>query len=169
MRYHIENCWLQVFAIDELRKQETIITLSGVHLCCGSCQKAVEQAVAGVEGASVKVDREAKTVTISATDDVVAQKAADAIRDAGFYGKSDNDKVAVKTATAEGQSSRVELVGFHNCCGGCEKALNAAVRSVDGVKGAVVTKKSIVVEGDFAVASVLKALNDAGFSASVKN
>lgn len=144
------------------------ITLSDVHLCCPTCKKAVETAVGGIKDADVKVDLVKKTVTVTANDDAVAQKAVDAIASAGFYGSSGNDKVAIKTPGAEGTSSNADLVGFHNCCVGCEYSIKSGVNEVDGVDSTVVKKRSCNVKGSFDVAAVLKAANDAGFSASVK-
>lgn len=147
---------------------DTSVTLSDVHLCCVTCQKAVESAVGEVKGAKVKVDRDKKTVAITASDETVAQKAVDAFAKAGFYGKSDNDNIAIKTTAEEGESSSVQLVGFHNCCVGCEYAIKTAINKIEGVDSAIVKKRSCTVKGSFDVAAVLKAVNNAGFSASVK-
>jgi periplasmic mercuric ion binding protein len=147
----------------------TKVILSDVHTCCVTCQEAIEHAVLGVKGASVTVDRDTNRVTISASDDSVAQAALDAVANAGFYGKSDNDKVALKAAAVDGKSSSAQFAGFHNCCGGCSAALEDAVKSIAGVQTVTVSNRSCLVKGDFNVASVLKAINKAGFSASVKN
>jgi hypothetical protein len=47
--------------------------------------------------------------------------------------------------------------------------LENAVKSVIGVQAATVSNRSCLVKGDFNVVSVLKAINEAGFSASEKN
>jgi copper chaperone CopZ len=145
------------------------VTLSGVHICCSTCQETIQHAVLGVKGANVKVDQDAKTVAISAGDDTVAQEALDAVASAGFYGKSDNDTVAIKAVAIDGKSSNIEFAGFHNCCGGCSASLENAVKSIAGVQTVTVNNRSCLVKGDFNVVSVLKAINNAGFSASVKN
>lgn len=147
----------------------TKVTLSDIHICCVTCQEAIEHAVLGVKGANVSVDRDTNRVAISASDDNVVQAAMDSVANAGFYGKSDNDKVAIKAAAVDGKSSSAEFAGFHNCCGGCSAALEDAVKSIAGVQTVTVSKRSCLVKGDFNVASVLKAINKAGFSASVKN
>jgi len=146
----------------------TKVTLSGVHICCATCQETIEHAVLGVKGANVKVDRDAKTVAISARDDAAAQEALDAVANDGFYGKTDNNKFGMKASTVDGKLSSAELVGFHNCCGGCSSSIENAVESAIGVQAATVSNRSCLVKGDFNVMSVLKAMNDAGFSASVK-
>jgi copper chaperone CopZ len=146
----------------------TKVTLSDVHICCVTCQEAIEHAVLGVKGANVSVDRDTYSVAISANDDAVVQAAVNAVANAGFYGKSDNNKVAIKTAELDGKSSSAEFVGFHNCCGGCSAAIEEAVKSVAGVQTATVSKRSCLVKGNFNEASVLKAINNAGFSALLK-
>ena len=104
----------------------TKITLSGVHICCSTCQETIQDAVLVVKGANVKVDQDAKTVAISAGDDTLAQEALDAVASAGFYGKSDNAKVGMKTTAVDGKLSSAEFVGFHNCCGGCSSSIENA-------------------------------------------
>ncbi|WP_394754574.1 cation transporter [Crenothrix sp.] len=146
----------------------TKVTLSNLHMCCVTCQEAIEHAVLGVKGATVNVDRDAKTATISGSDDNVAQQAVDAIALAGFYGKSDNDKIAMKATVLDEKSSNTEIVGFHNCCGGCSSSIEDAVKQIDGVKSVTVSDKSCLVKGNYNVASVLKVMNNAGFFASVK-
>jgi copper chaperone CopZ len=148
---------------------DTKVTLSNVHICCSTCQETIQNAVLGVKGANVKVDQDAKTVAISAGDDTVAQEALAAVANAGFYGKSDNDKVGMKTPAVDGKLSSAEFAGFHNCCGGCSSSIENSLKSVIGVKTATVSNRSCLVKGEFNVMSALKAMNDAGFSASVKN
>ncbi len=146
----------------------TKVTLSDVHICCVTCQEAIEHAVLGVKGANVSVDRDAKTVAISASDDTVVQAALDAVANAGFYGTSDSDKVAIKVAAVDGKSSSAEFAGFHNCCGGCSAALEEAVKSIADVQTVTVSKRSCLVKGEFNAASVLNVMNNAGFSATLK-
>jgi len=146
----------------------TKVTLSDVHICCSTCQETIEHAVLGVKGTNVRVDRDAKTVAISARDDTAAQEALDAVASAGFYGKSNNDTVVIKTSAVDEKSSSAEFAGFHNCCGGCSASLEDSVKSIAGVQTVAVNKRSCLVKGDFNVVSVLKAINNAGFSASVK-
>jgi len=156
-------------AISTIALAGTTVQLSEVHLCCATCQKTVENAVNGIPGASANVDRDAKTVSVSASNDTITQQALDAIGQAGFYGKSNHDHIAIKTPMTEGQTSSAELSGFHNCCGSCANAVQSAVNSIDFVKTAVVNKRTCQVKGDFNVAEVLKAVNNAGFSAMAAN
>ena len=69
------------------------------------------------------------------------------------------------------KSDSVTLQGLHLCCGGCEKAVKAALKKVAGVDSVDVIKKkrTIVLSGKaIDVAAVLKALNSAGFSGSIE-
>jgi len=151
---------------------ETVVTLSDVHLCCGGCVKAVNAAVKPIAGANVAVNDDDKTVTVTAKDDATAQKAVDAIAEAGYYGKSDNEEIAVKPAAnvPKGKVKRLELSGIHNCCGACKVAITRAVDKVDGVQANTVQakKRTFVIEGDFSAEAVVAALNKAGFSVKVK-
>ena len=144
------------------------VTLSDVHICCSTCQETIQHAVLESKGPTSKLTKMLKTVAISAGDDTVVQEALDAVASAGFYGKSDNAKVGMKTTALDGKLSSAEFVGFHNCCGGCSSSIENAVKSVIGVQAATVSNRSCLVKGDFNVVSVVKAINDAGFSASVK-
>lgn len=151
---------------------ETIVSLSNMHLCCGACVKGVTTAVGTVDGASVKVQQDDNSATITAGDDATAQKALDALAAAGFHGKSDSKELKIKddSGVKAGKVQRLELVGVHNCCGGCNKAVKAAIASVDGVVADTAKPKSdtVVIEGDFDGQAVVKALLKAGFHVTAK-
>jgi copper chaperone CopZ len=159
------------FSMTVATQAETKVTLKGVHLCCGQCVKIAGTAVGKVEGAKAECDQDAGTITVTAPDDKTAQKALDALAGEGFYGKSDNDKVLIKPAAAgKDKVKRLVISGVHNCCPQCCKAIKAVVTKVEGVSGTDVKPKgpSFTVEGDFAPADVVKALNDAGFNATLE-
>src|SRR4051794_33148531 len=84
-----------------LAAAETKVTVSGTHLCCGACLKAVDSTLKDMNGVKFKSDQSAKTIEITADNDEAAQKAIDALADAGFYGKLDNDKIKYKTVQAD--------------------------------------------------------------------
>lgn len=150
---------------------ESKVTVSNVHLCCGACVQGVKKALADVDGVSHTSDMKAGKVTITASSDEAAQKALDALQAAGFYGKSDSDKVKfAKVKAPEGKVKRLQVSGVHNCCGACNKAIQAALSSVDGVAGnsAKPKQSSFVVEGDFDAAAVVEALLNKGFAVTVK-
>lgn len=154
-------------------RADSTVTLSKMHLCCGACVKAVNSAVDGVEGAQVKVDSDAGSAVITAPDAATAQKAVDAIAAAGFHAQSDSKTVQIKddSGVKPGQVERIELSGIHNCCGACNRAIKDALGSVDGVLGdtAKAKQSTLVVEGNFDAAKLVKALNAAGFHVKVKS
>jgi len=49
-----------------------------------------------VEGATAKCDQKTATVSITAKDDVTAQKALDALATGGFHGTTDSKSLKVK-------------------------------------------------------------------------
>ena len=126
---------LAVVALTVFAYAETKVQVSNIHLCCRACGNAVTAAVEQVDGASVVVDQENGSVTLSAADDATAQKALDAIAAAGFHGKTDHNKLAFKddSGAKSGKVKRAEFTGVHNCCGGCNRAIKEAIASVDGV------------------------------------
>jgi len=149
---------------------EVKVTLSNMHLCCGACVKAVDAAVEGVEGADVVVDKKAKSATITAANQAAAQAAVTAIAEAGFHGKSSDKKISVPSTKApEGTVKRLVLTNVHNCCGGCNVAINKAVKAVDGVAAASnkPRAKQFVVEGEFNALQLIQSLNTAGFHVTV--
>ncbi|MFL5342848.1 MAG: cation transporter [Gemmataceae bacterium] len=153
-------------------RAETTVELKNTHLCCGACVKAVGEILKGVEGVTGKCDAKAHTVTITAPDDVTAQKAIDALAAGGFHGDTGNEKVAVKddSGAEKGKVQSVTVTGIHNCCRQCNAAIKKAVKQVDGVKDdtAKATQSTFEVTGDFDAAELVKALNAAGFHVKVK-
>ena len=75
---------------------DTSVTLKNVHLCCNSCVKGVDKAVSGVNGSAAQCDKDAHTVVITAPDEATAQKAVDALVDAGYFGASSNSAIKAK-------------------------------------------------------------------------
>ena len=150
---------------------ETKVTISKTHLCCPMCVTAVGATLKDVAGVKPKCDQKARTIEITADSDEAAQKAVDALAAAGFYGATDSDKIKYKEIQApKGEVEKLELTGFHNCCGQCTAAIKKAVSSVDGAKADSLKAKetTMVVEGKFSAEKVLKSLLDAGFSVQVK-
>jgi len=151
---------------------EVTVNLSKMHFCCGACVKAVEGAIKKVEGASVKVDADAGTAKVTAADAKTTRQAVAAIARAGFHADSDHQKIKVadNSGVEAGKVKRLELVGVHNCCGGCNSAIQEALGSVEGVQSNTAKPKSetLVVEGDFDGLAVVRALNKAGFHVRAK-
>ena len=161
-----------VLGVGHTVQAEESVTISKMHLCCGACVKGVEGALKKVEGATVTVDKDAATAVVTAPDRKSTRRALGAIARAGFHGVSDNDKFAMpdNSGVKAGTVKRLELVGIHNCCGGCNKAIKSAIASVDGVEAdtAKAKSKTLVVEGEFDGLAVVQALNKAGFHVRAK-
>ncbi len=153
-------------------RAEVTVNLSKMHLCCGACVKAVEGSLEKVEGAAVKVDADAGTAVVTAPDAKVARQAIAAIARAGFHAESDHAKLKTpdNSGVKAGKVKRLELVGIHNCCGGCNKAIKEALAKVEGVASDTAKPKetTLVVEGDFDGLAVVQALNKAGFHVRTK-
>jgi mercuric ion binding protein len=149
----------------------THLKLKGVHLCCGGCVDAVAAAVENVPGAPVQCDMENRTVTRTAKDDAAAQKALDAIADAGLHGETGDKHLAMKVErnVPPGKVRRLKVTGIHNCCQPCCEAIKGAIRSVEGVTSdtAEPGETTFEVNGNFDAAGLIRSLNAAGFHAKV--
>lgn len=157
-----------LFTAGIARAESASVQIKDVHLCCQSCVKGVQSAVATVKGATASVDKDAGTVSLAGPDAATVQKAADAIVNAGYFGKSNNPDIKINTnpgATGQKvQSLKVE--GVHLCCGKCVSTVNDAMSTVPGATGNTATKgsKSFTVTGDFNDKDVFAALQKAGLS-----
>ncbi len=157
------------FVATSMAAASSTVTLEKTHLCCGSCVKDAQAAVAAVPGATAKADMKAKTITITADDDATAQKAVDALVDAGFYGKATGATIKDDSGAPEGKVKSLTITSIHNCCGKCTKAINKVIKSVPGAAGEIQPKEeTVTVTGDFDAGKLVKAFNDAGFSIKVK-
>ncbi len=68
------------------------VVLTGVHLCCGMCVKAADEAVKkGAKDGEVTVDKDAKTVTVTGKD-INVMAVVNALNKAGFHGKIKKEK-----------------------------------------------------------------------------
>lgn len=172
VRTFLVASFVALFAAATSLQAATTVTVKHMHLCCGACVKGVTEAVGKVEGASLKVDRDENSIAITAADDAAVQKALDSVAAAGFHGVTDNDKLAIKddSSVKKGKVTRLELVGIHNCCASCNKAVKKAIASVDGVAADTAKPKqdSLVVEGNFDGQALVKALFEAGFHVKAK-
>src|SRR5204862_2033564 len=152
-------------------KAETSTKISDVHLCCPSCVKGVEKAVADVADVTAAVDKTAGTVTLTGPDKASVQKAANALVAAGYFGKSSDAgiKLANDTGAKGKKVQTLKLEGVHLCCGKCVSAVDKAVKSVPGVKEHTAKKnaESFEVTGDFNDTEVLDALQQAGLTGKV--
>lgn len=147
---------------------DTSVTLSDVHLCCGSCVTGVAKAVGPVTGAKAECDTDKKTVTITAPDNATAQKAVDALTAAGYFGKSSNAAIKVDAATnaPDGKVTSLEITGVHLCCGSCVTTVKGILEKLPGVTGNTVKSRatSFTVTGDFNAKAVFDELQKAGLT-----
>lgn len=150
---------------------ETTVVLRGVHLCCDACVNGVGVALKDVEGVNARCDIGNRTVTLTANDDAAAQRALDALAAAGYHGDTGNPQLAMKSQgkIPQGKVKLLKVSGIHNCCWPCCQAIKGAIKTVAGVTGDTATSEATAFEvtGDFDAASLVKALNAAGFSARV--
>ena len=153
-------------------RTEIKVELTGIHLCCQGCVNAVDAALRSVGVVNSRCDMDNGTVALTANDAATVQKALDAIAAAGFYGITDNSQFAIKAVSNVPQDKIKSLIvsGIHNCCGPCCEAIKRAINTVEGVTGDTAQPRAttFVVTGEFEAASLIRALNDAGFSARVK-
>lgn len=153
------------------RAADVSTTISDVHLCCQSCVKRVDKAVADVKGVKAKADMDAETVTLTGPDIASVQKAADALVAAGYFGKSSNPdiRVAANTGATGKKVQMLKVEDVHLCCGKCVSAVDKALKSVAGVKGQTAKKdaKSFEVTGDFNDKDVMDALEKAGLTGKI--
>lgn len=150
----------------------THVQLQGVHLCCGGCTDAVENAVATVPGASCQCDMEHGTVDLTASDRDSARRALDAIADAGLHGASDDPDLAMRTERdlPPGKVRSLTIHDIHNCCIPCQEAIQGAIARVEGVDGDTARpgRTTFQVNGHFSADELLRSLNAAGFHAQAR-
>src|SRR2546423_14296785 len=80
-------------------RAETSTKISDVHLCCQSCVKGVNKALADIKDVTASADKDEGTVTLTGPDKASVQKAADALVAAGYYGKSSNEEIKLASDT----------------------------------------------------------------------
>lgn len=152
------------------------VKVTGVHICCGACVRAVDDALKDVEGvSSVASDRKTRSITFTAVDDKAAAAGIEALAESGFHGSAkhgDTDLAFPASGAKEGaKAGKVKIGSVHLCCAACVRAADEAIRKVAGVANVTADQKgsSIEVTGDdLSVEGLVKALNDVGFHATVQ-
>lgn len=155
----------------EIPEGEVTVTLSGVHICCNACEKALTGLEGGKFGVDQTVtfepDKEEGTVTIDATSGKAMQYALEAVVNKGFYGKSDHAALQIEPLEDKGITTPIFTVrNIHICCKGCLRDLEEVLEGVEGIEehGADVDKTQFLVKGkDLKPHVVLQALREAGF------
>lgn len=125
-----------------------------------------------MDGVTAVCDENDKKITITAPNNETAQKALDALAAGGFHGDTGDKTLAMKedSGASSGKVSKLKVVGIHNCCATCSRDIKKVLKKVEGVKEdtVVARKTSFEVTGDFDVAQLIKALNEAGYHAKVQ-
>ncbi|MEM8953062.1 MAG: cation transporter [Verrucomicrobiota bacterium] len=146
------------------------VTLTGLHLCCGGCERAVEKALDGMEDVEFTVSRSSDSVNITSSRSSAIQDAVDAIGSAGYYGKSNYPEISIADVedTSTDKTDTAEIKGLHICCGACERAIDESLTAVDGVNSVSIDKEAGIVSvgGEFTTADTVAALRTAGFNPS---
>lgn len=150
---------------------ETKVTLTDVHMCCGSCVNRVPTAlkdVAGVTGVGSQAD---KTIVVTAPDVATAQKAVNALLAEGYFGKTSDPaiKVEAPTGAPTGKVEKLTVSGVHLCCGRCVTTVKDVLSKLDGVTGNTVAANAPTFEvtGNFDAKLLFERLNAAGLAGKV--
>ena len=153
MKFTILSVLFASLALILSAQAEATIKLTGVHNCCGKCEKGIQAAVTKVEGATVVAEKD--VVTITAKDEATAKKAEASLIAGGYAGKE-----SVVPAVVDAKVKSATVTGVHLCCGKCVTAVEKAVKSVPGATSHTATKgaESFKVEGDFSTAALSAAL-----------
>jgi periplasmic mercuric ion binding protein len=141
------------------------VKVSGIHNCCPMCTDPLTAALTNAGATDVKA---APTeVSFSAPDAATADKAVKALFDAGFAGKVEGAK-APEVAKVP-KAKNLKIVGLHNCCGQCAKAIREAIKPFTGtnpaLQGGILVMSS---DKDIDADAVLKALRDKGYSGRIE-
>ena len=166
--------WTAPAETAETTVEPTTVELKDVHMCCPGCAKEVAAVLSKVEGVTgVAVDQKTRTARFTAADAKAAQRALDALAEAGFHGDTGGAKAFAfrdDSGVKPGKVKSLTVSGFHNSCGGCVQSFREAIKDVPGVSGDTLRAKvrTCEVTGDFDAADLVKALNKAGFHVKVK-
>lgn len=152
------------------------VTVSNVHLCCGSCVSAVDEALSDVKGVSdVGSDQNTKLIRFTAKDDKAAQAGIAALAKHGFFGSAKHAGKKLEfppTGVKKGdKANQIVLHNVHLCCGACVTGAKKSLESVAGLSAIEVDRaggKITLRGGGIDTAKALDALNAGGFYASLK-
>jgi mercuric ion binding protein len=141
------------------------IKVTGIHNCCPMCANGIKSALAA--GGATNVNLAEKELSFSAED---PDKALKALFDAGYAGRVEGarpPRTGVRRDDPPVKS--VKLTGVHNCCGGCTKAIQDAVKPFGTCSlKAKETSFTVTSDNDINVAMLIRALRQAGYNARVE-
>lgn len=154
-----------VFSVDDE------VTLKDVHLCCGSCVDAVNDALKGVDGVTnVASDQNTKSVAFKVSSDDAAKKAIEALAENGFFGAAKHGKKDLvfpdAGAKKDTKAAKIKFSGVHLCCRSCVKSAHSALKDVKGVSSIDIDREAgtVTVSGtDILQTNAVAALNKGGF------
>ncbi len=169
MKSFLASAVIALALVVSARAADVTAKISDVHLCCNSCVKGANAAIATVPGVTAVVDKDEETVTLTGADAATVQKAADALVAGGFFGTSKDVKLDASTGVKDAKVQTLTISGVHLCCGKCVKSVNEAVKTVPGVQATTAKKgdTSFDVTGDFNGKDVMAALQKAGLTGKV--
>jgi periplasmic mercuric ion binding protein len=138
------------------------MTLTGVHNCCGRCDKDIVKAIESVKGVKARTKKD--QVIITAMDQLTAMQGVAALFSAGFYGEG-----AGTPPVVDAKVKIATVMQVHLCCGKCVNAVEKASKTVTGVTklNPYAGATFFTVEGDFSTRELDTALNKVGLSASI--
>jgi copper chaperone CopZ len=150
------------------------VKITGLHLCCGGCVSAVEEALKPVTGLSdVEVDQELRTATFSADDDKAIQDAGTALLEAGFFGEVNRGGKTSPLAIPENaqiatgtKADRAVFDNVHLCCKNCSRGVTkslAKIREVVAVDCDTKAHTVTLTGKDMDLSAVAEALHAGGF------
>lgn len=152
------------------------VSVNQVHLCCGACIAAVDEALTDVKGVEdVAADLNTKTIRFTAADDKAAEAGLAALAKHGFFGqaKHGGKKLAFPSNGAKKgeKSNQIVLHGVHLCCGACVIGAKKSLENVPGLAEILVDRAGgkITLKGaGMETSKAFDALNAGGFYASLK-
>lgn len=155
------------------------IEISGLHLCCGGCVAAAEEAISEVDGVSeLEVDQKGRTAKFLAADEEAVQGASAALLNAGFFGElKRGDKTApldtpenAKVATGT-KVDRAVFDNVHLCCKSCTIGVTKSLKDQKDIVAVDCDTKAhtVTLTGkQFDAAAALEALHAAGFHGTLR-
>ncbi len=148
------------------------VVVAGVHICCDSCVDGINEAFKDVAAVSqVVIDKDAKTVTFTVADADGLKVGLQALAKAGYGGTVQHDGKAVAFPGSKRMDAKVDEVairGLHNCCGGCAKSIEAALKGVAGVESVTVKDRVATVKGtQVSQLALILALHGAGLNGTI--
>lgn len=155
------------------------IEITGLHLCCGGCVTAAEEAIGGVEGVSeIKVNQRKRSATFSADDEQAVKAAGEALLNAGFFGDmkraagSSPLTVPEHAQIASGtKADRAVFDNVHLCCKSCTRGVTKSLADLKEVVAVDCDTKAhtVTLTGkDIDLGAVLEALHAAGFHGTLR-